>query len=178
MPSLRFRRLPCQARRACKHAGTVSSTVLLLMAEAHTSAVHLWNQKQNSMRQELANYLSLIMDINQCLVTTSTPWGHCLPEPMEQWPVLARWGMGSSAGITEPRAGRVQQDLSLTAFYTPSPPPPPRPGSASGSLPSTSTFRSQSSFHSHALDLSSSTFLGPPVLVSLSASSLLPEWPN
>ena len=33
------------------------------------------------MRHELANYLSLAMDINQCF---GIPWGHYLPEAMEQ----------------------------------------------------------------------------------------------
>lgn len=53
-------------------ASTFSYTVLATIAEVHSLAVHIRNKKQDSMSYDLVNYLSLVMDINQCLVITST----------------------------------------------------------------------------------------------------------
>lgn len=42
-------------KHACKQASTLSYTVLPVTAEAHISAVHLWNKKQKNMRHGFVN---------------------------------------------------------------------------------------------------------------------------
>lgn len=136
------------------------------MAEAHNSAVHPWNPKQNSRRQELANYLSLIMDINQCLVTTSTSvgGGHPLPNPWGTGPHAPR-GMGTGMlGSLNPEpaesAGPVPHGRIPPPFTAPNQDLPWAPVGGQGLV-------------IFSLSCSGSQ---PPVTVSLSASSLLAEW--